>query len=36
MTSERRPESLDGLSDDLTRGSFEEIRVKVTFTITCG
>ena len=35
MTLERRPESLDGLSDDLTGGSFEEMSVKVTFPITC-
>ena len=31
---ERRPESLDGLGYDLTRGSFEEMRVKVAFTTT--
>ena len=39
MTSDvfgvRRAESLHGLGYDLTRGSFEEIRVKVTFPITC-
>ena len=37
MTSDvfgqRRPESLDGLGHDLATGSFEEMRVKVTFSI---
>ena len=27
---ERRPESLDGLGNDLAAGSFEEMRAKVT------
>ena len=30
VVGERRPESLHGLGNDLTRGSFDEIRVKVT------
>ena len=32
---ERRPQFLDGLGNDLATGSFEEMRVKVTFSITC-
>ena len=32
---EGRPESLHGLGCDLTRGSFEEMRAKVTCPITC-
>ena len=33
FSGQRRPEVLDGLGHDLATGSFEEMRIKVTFSI---
>ena len=36
LFGERRPQSLEIPGYDLARGSFEQMRVKVAFPITCG